>query len=102
MKKAYYILKTKENNMLYGNEWLFTSSTKFTNTINVKLVAPVNGYVSVALLNAHKKIVAARKLITDAQEVYDFSLDDLNKLPAGKYTLLYRDKTTTKTIELKK
>ena len=100
MQKAYNILKTKENNMLYGNEWLFTSSTKFTNTINVKLVAPVDGYVSVALLNAHKKIVGARKLITDAQEVYDFSLDDLNKLPAGKYTLLYRDKTTTKTIEL--
>jgi subtilisin family serine protease len=102
MKKAYNILKTKENNMLYGNEWLFTSSTKFTNSINVKLVAPVDGYVSVALLNAQKKVVAARKLITDAQEVYDFSLDDLNKLPAGKYALLYRDKTNTKTIELNK
>lgn len=102
MKKAYTILKGEENTLRYGNEWLFASSANFTNTINVKLVAPVDGYVSVCLLNAKNKMVAVRKLITDAQEVYDFTLDNLGNLPSGKYTLLYQDKANTKKILLNK
>lgn len=100
MKKAYTILKQQENTLLYGTEWLLTSSTNFTNAIHVKLVAPVDGYVSVCLLNSKNKIVAVRKLMTDAQEVYDFTLNDLNNLPQGKYTLQYRDNINTKNIPL--
>ncbi|HVX27985.1 MAG TPA: S8 family serine peptidase, partial [Parafilimonas sp.] len=102
MKKAYTILKEQQNTLLYGTEWLLTSSTNFTNAIHVKLIAPVDGYVSVCLLNSKNKIVAVRKLITDAQEVYDFTLNDLNNLPQGKYTLQYRDNFNTKNISLTK
>lgn len=102
MQKAYNILKQKQNENLYGNEWLLTSSANFVNTINVKLIAPVDGYASVCLLNADKKIVAIRKLVTEKNEVYDFTLDELNKLQRGTYTLQYRDKLTTKAISVKK
>lgn len=102
MQKAYNILKRKQNENLYGAEWLFTSSITFTNTIHVKLVAPTDGYVGVNLLNKNKKIVAVRKLVTDKNEVYDFTLDDLNKLPRGVYTLQYKDQSDTKTILVKK
>ncbi|HEY2727133.1 MAG TPA: S8 family serine peptidase [Parafilimonas sp.] len=102
MQKAYNILKQKENSNLYGDEWLLTSSTNFTNSINVKLVASTDGYVAVNLLNADKKIVAVRKLITEKNEVYDFTLDDLNKLQSGVYTLQYKDQSITKTILIKK
>ena len=81
MQKAYNILKQKQNENLFGNEWLFTASTNFTNAINIKLVAQTDGYVAVNLLNADKKIVAVRKLVTEKNEVYDFSLDNLSKLP---------------------
>ena len=66
------------------------------------MVAPTDGYVAVNLLNADKKIVAVRKLITEKNEVYDFTLDDLNKLPRGVYTLEYKDQSITKTILIKK
>jgi hypothetical protein len=102
MQKAYNILKEKQNKNLYGDEWLFVSSTNFSNTINVKLIAPADGYVGVNLLNADKKIVAVRKLITDKNEVYDFTLDDLKNLPHGTYTLEYKDQLNTKTIVVNK
>jgi hypothetical protein len=102
MQIAYNILKQKQNKNLYGSEWLFTSSTNFINTINVKLVAPTDGFVAVNLLNDDKKIVAVRKLVTEKNEVYDFSLDNLNKLPSGTYTLQYKDQSTTKTIIVSK
>ena len=102
MQKAYNILKQKQNENLYGTQWLFTSSTNFTTTIHVKLIGQTDGYVAVTILNKNNKIVAVRKLITDKNEVYDFTLDDLNKLPSGIYTLQYKDQLNTKKILLSK
>lgn len=102
MKKAYNLLKQKQNKNLYGNEWLFTSSTNFMDVISVKLVAPVEGNITINLLNADNKIVAEKKLHTEAQEVYDFALNSLNNLAAGNYTLMYKDGVNTKNILLNK
>ncbi len=102
MHNAYYTLKTKQNTILYGNEWLFVLTTNFNEKISLKLIARLNGKATLNLLNSDNKIVATKNIITEQDEVYDYSLDDLSNLPAGNYTLQYNDGTNTKNTSLSK
>lgn len=102
MHKAYYILKAEQNKNSYGDQWLIMPLSNFNNEITLKVIGRVNGNVVLNLINADNKIVISKKLVTEEQEVYDISFDDLDNLPAGNYTLQYSDGTNTKNIPVVK
>ncbi len=103
MKKAYLILKAKQNLELYGNEWLFANPNPFTNRIDVKLIGQVNSNnVQIILQDANGNTISSILLTTEEQEVYDTAFINLDNLPPGQYFLKYTDGLNSKTIELTK
>jgi serine protease AprX len=101
MKKAYTKLLNLQNKLLYGNEWLIAGNS-FTNEISFKLIGRIDGMATVKLLNEKKQIITKLVFKTEAEEVYDETIHDLNKVSAGEYTLEYFDGINTKTITLTK
>jgi serine protease AprX len=102
MKKAYLILKTKQNIELYGNEWLFANPDPFTTRINIKLIGQTDGDAQLSLLDVNGNIIKLISLTTEQQEIYDTAFINLDDLPAGNYTVKYSDGLTTKIIALEK
>ena len=102
MKRAYIILKKKQNIELYGNEFLFATPNPFTNEINVKVIAQKEGNINLTLLDNDGNIVASISIPSEEQEVYDTSFTALDNLPAGNYTVKYNDGENTRTVALTK
>jgi len=102
MKTAYLILKKMQNDSLYGNDWLFANPNPFTDSIHVTLIGQVDGPITLTLSNANGNVVSTIHLTTEQQQVYDTAFSALNGLPAGAYTVTYKDSSTTRTITLTK
>ncbi len=102
MQTAYLFLKKKQNDSLYGNNWLFAVPNPFTDSIQVTLIGQINGPVKLALYDDNGKEAAVINLTTESEEVYNTSFTNLANLPGGNYTVTYTDGTTTKSITLVK
>ena len=102
MKRAYIILKKKQNIELYGNEFLFATPNPFTNEINVKVIAQKEGNINLTLLDNDGNIVASISIPSEEQEVYDTSFTALDNLPAGNYAVKYNDGENIRTVILTK
>lgn len=102
MRKAYRNLRSLENKLLYGNEWMFVSIMNFNEKIDLKLIAQFDGKATLNLFNSDNKIVATKNVVTEEGEVYNIILDTLGDLPVGTYTLQYNDGTNTKNIAVSK
>ena len=102
MKRAYALLKQKQNIALYGNEWLFATPDPFTNTITVKVIAQAEGTGTLSLLDKDGNTIRSLTLTTEAQEIYDTAFTDLGNLPGGSYTLQYSDGLNTRNVMLLK
>ncbi len=102
MQKAHLILKTRQNEELYGKEWFFVSPEMFTDRISVKLIGQVNGKTTITLQDAAGNPISAIALQTEAQEVYDTAFPNLQNLAGGKYRVVYQDSLGTNTKLLTK
>lgn len=102
MKKAYAILKKKQNDSLYGGEWLFATPKQFNDTLHVTLVGQVDGPVKLTLLDENGKAMAVIQLTTQQQEVYDTAFTKLATFFGGNYQLVYTDSLTQTSIPLTK
>lgn len=102
MKQAYIILKKKQNEQLYGNEFLFATPNTFTNKIDVKVIAQKEGTINLSLLDNNGNIVSSISFPGEEQEIYDTAFTALENLPAGNYTVKYYDGENTRTVTLAK
>lgn len=102
MKRAYLMLKKKQNDSIYGGNWLFAVPNPFTDTIHITLIGQVDGPVTLTLKTPDGTVVAVVNLTTQQQEVYDTAFTGLGNLPAGNYIVTYSDGTTVKDIPLVK
>jgi len=102
MKKAYLMLKKKQNDSLYGGDWLFANPHQFNDTLHVTLVGQVDGPVKLSLLDENGKTVATIQLTTQQQEVYDTTFTKLAGFFGGNYQLVYTDSLTQRSIPLTK
>ncbi len=102
MKKAWQILKKKQNESLFGNDWFFVSPDTFTNVINVKLIGQTDGSVQIILMNEQQETLVTIDLETEQEEVYDTSFTNLGGLPPGSYFITYKDATSTRTEKVEK
>lgn len=98
MKQAYIILKKKQNTEIYGNDWLIASPDLFTNRIEIKVIAQKEGSITLSLLNKDGNAVAALTLTAEEQEIYDTAFVALDRLPAGNYTVQYKDGENTRSV----
>jgi len=101
MKKAYLILKKRQNDSLYG-DWLFAAPNPFADTIHVKLTGQVDGPVTLTLKDDNGNVVAVIKLTTQQQEIYDTVFTGLGALLGGNFLMTYSDSATTRSITLEK
>lgn len=91
MEKAYLSLKTRQNEALYGQEWLMVTPQMFTDKISVKLIGRINGKCFINLQDENGKQLKEIEIQTELQEVYDTAFNNLQSLPAGKYFVVYKD-----------
>jgi len=99
---AYRLLKHEENVNLYGNEWLFVTPDPFTDKIDTKFIGQTDGPAKVELINTAGKIIASQNFITEKEEIYNNTFNNLANVPAGFYTIKYTDSTTLRTMPLQK
>ncbi len=99
---AYQLLKHDQNIALYGNKWLFATPDPFTNQIDTKFIARIDGPAKVELVNVAGQVIASQDLITEKEEIYNYTFTNLDSLPAGFYTVKYSDGTNTQSISLQK
>ncbi len=102
MKAAYRSLKTEENQLLYGSNWLMADPATFTDSLTARFVSQFDGTASITLLNASQAIVATQTVAVENQEVYTAGFGSLSALPGGNYTLRYSDGVQSKTIQVQK
>lgn len=102
MKKAYIILKKKQNEQLYGNEFLFATPNPFTNQIDVKFIAQKEGEISLSLLNDNGDVISPLFFNAEEQEIYDTTFTALENLPPGNYVVKYNDGVNVKMVTLVK
>ncbi|HRI20293.1 MAG TPA: S8 family serine peptidase, partial [Panacibacter sp.] len=102
MKKAFRILKAAQNLQLYGTEWLLVKQPGFTDKVNITLIGQVDGDAQLNLVNSSGKIVAAKKITTEIQEVYNTTFDTLQNIPEGTYTVQYKDNSVSKRVSIVK
>ncbi|MGI8951837.1 MAG: S8 family serine peptidase [Chitinophagaceae bacterium] len=102
MQKAYLILKHKQNVELYGNDWLFATPDTFINEINVKLVGRIYGNAALKLIDANGAQIATHSLITEQEEIYNYSFTGLDNVPPGNYFIKYIDSLQTRNIAVVK
>lgn len=102
MKKAYAILKKKQNIITYGNDWLFATPNPFTSKIDVKAIAQVEGNITLSLIDKDGNTVQTITLTAEEQEVYDTAFTSLDNLPAGDYSIQYKDGTNTRIVTVSK
>jgi hypothetical protein len=101
-RKAYLSLKKEQNISLYGNDWLFASSNPFNTQIDVRLIGQVDGNARLDLINSAGQVIATKALLTEIEEVYPYTFENLGALPGGSYIVKYTDSLKTRSIELKK
>jgi len=102
MKTAYRILKQKQNDSIYGSEWMFATPNPFTDSIHVKFIGQVDGPVTLTLYDENAVVAATINLVTEQYEVYDMVFKSLANLPGGDYKVTYSDGTTSRSITLSK
>lgn len=99
---AYQLLKHDENIALYGTNWLFVTPNPFTTQIDTKFIARTDGPAKLELINAMGKVIASQNIITEKEEIYNYTFNNLTNVPAGFYSVKYSDSTLTQTISLQK
>lgn len=102
MKRAYIILKKKQNEQLYGNEFLFATPNPFTTEIDVKVIAQKEGNINLTLLDNSGNIISSISFEGEEQEIYDTTFTALENLPPGNYMVKYIDGENTRTVTLVK
>lgn len=102
MKTAYRILKKKQNDELYGSEWLFATPNPFADTIHVKFIGQVDGPATLTLVDDAGNIIATINLTTEAEEIYDTVFTGLGSLLGGNYKVTYTDNANTRSVTLTK
>ncbi len=101
-KTAYRLLKKQINFSIYGSNWLLAAPNPFTSKITGSFVGQVDGNARVELVNAAGSILYSRSLLTEMEEVYNFSFDSLDALPRGAYTVRYADSLSARSVALEK
>ncbi len=102
MKKAYRILKHKQNVEFYGNDWLFASPNPFFNEIDTRLIGRVDGTATLQLTDENGTVMAVKSLQTEEEEVYTNSFENLENVPGGNYFIKYTDSLQTRTVSITK
>lgn len=102
MRKAYTLLKKKQNEDVYGSEFLFVTPLIFEDTLYVKLIAQTSGSAVLQLVNQQYEVVQTKLLTTEEQEVYTLRIDSLKMLLPGSYYLKYSAGAYSRTVEVKK
>jgi hypothetical protein len=102
MKKAYRILKHKQNVEFYGNDWLFASPNPFFNEIDTRLIGRVDGTATLQLTDENGTVMAVKSLQTEGEEVYTNSFENLENVPGGNYFIKYTDSLQTRTVSITK
>lgn len=102
MKAAYRSLKTEENQLLYGSNWLMADPASFADSLTVRFVSQADGTAAITLRNAAMAIISTQTVTAENQEVYTAGFGSLSALPAGNYTVQYTDGVQTKTIQVQK
>jgi hypothetical protein len=97
MRKAYALLKRKQNTELYGNDWLFASLNE--NKINVKLIARVDGQANLQLMTKSGKVLSSLILNTEKEEIYDKDFQIISPIESS-YIIQYSDAFQSKRITL--
>jgi len=99
---AYQLLKHDQNVALYGNEKFFVTPNPFTTRIDTKFIASADGSATIELINSFGQVIASQNIVTEKEEIYNYSFDNLASLPAGFYAVKYADSLFTQTISLQK
>jgi hypothetical protein len=102
MQTAWLMLKKRQNDSLYGTDWLFASPSPFTSSVHITLIGQVDGPVTLALKDAGGNTLATINMVTEQEEVYDTVFNSLGNYIAGDYTLVYTDSSTTRSVPLVK
>lgn len=101
-KIAYRLLKHDQNTELYGNQWLFATPDPFTNQVDIKFAGRTDGPSKAELINAAGQVIASQNIITEKEEIYNYTFTNLANLPSGLYSVKYSDGTLTQSISLQK
>jgi hypothetical protein len=101
-RKAYRLIKSKQNLALFGNEWLRATPDPFSTVINTTFVAQRDGLARLELLSSNGVTVATYSLLAEEEEVYQYSFVNLDHLPAGNYSIRYTDSLSTRSINISK
>jgi len=101
-KIAYRLLKHDQNTELYGNQWLFATPDPFTNQVDTKFIGRTDGPAKVELINATGQVIASQNIITEKEEIYNYTFTNLGNLPPGFYSVKYSDSMLTQSISLQK
>lgn len=101
-KIAYRLLKHDQNTELYGNQWLYATPDPFTNQVDTKFIGRTDGPAKVELINATGQVIASQNIITEKEEIYNYTFTNLAHLPSGFYSVKYSDSTITQSISLQK
>src|SRR5215210_2369190 len=99
---AYQLLKHDQNIALYGDQWLFATPDPFTNQIDLKFIARMNGPAKLELITDAGQVVAAQNFNAEKEEISNYTFANLANQPAGFYTVKYSDSTITQSISLQK
>jgi hypothetical protein len=99
---AYQLLKHDQNIALYGDQWLFATPDPFTNQIDLKFIARMDGPAKLELITDAGQVVAAQSFNAEKEEIYNYTFANLANQPAGFYTVKYSDSTITQSISLQK
>lgn len=100
MKLAYHILKAKQNSELYGNEWLFANADEKSSKIAVRLIGQADGEATLILADESGRTISQIRLTTEQDEVYENAFNGWSELPAGKYSVVYKDAAKTRSIAI--
>lgn len=100
MRKAYMLLKQKQNEAIYGSEWLKVAPLIFDDTLHIQLIAQTTGNALIELVNQRYETIRSKQILTEELEVYDFKLDELKDVLPGKYFLKYSYGQSSRSIEV--
>lgn len=101
-KIAYQLLKHDQHVALYGNESFFVTPNPFTTEIDTKFIAHSDGQANLQLINSSGQVIASQNILTEKEEIYNYSFVNLASVPAGFYTVKFADSTFTQTISVQK
>ncbi len=100
MRLAYEMLETAANKQIFKNSYLAAYPVPFNDKLSIRILAPETGTVSVRLVDALGRTLAAQQLVVSQNMAYNVTFTVAAGLPKGVYFVRYngKEKATLKVL----